>query len=245
MMPLPSTSLLDTRLADIVTADPRVTPVLDRLGLDYCCRGHRTLHEAALDHSVPVSEILGELAALGPRPEGGGERREWKNLAGLVEHIVTVHHGYVREHEPILHGWLEKLAGRHGAKHPELHNVRAVFDELAHTLLQHMEKEEKILFPFIKTLWAAHESGQLTAPSPFGTIVNPVRAMEHEHREAGELLAGLRRLTSGYEPPAGGCTTYRACYAELARFEADLHQHVHLENHVLFPGAVALECALG
>ena len=240
-----SSSLLNTRLADIVSADPRVTPVFDRLGFDYCCHGNRTLHEAAIDQCVPVSEVVDELVALGPRPESATDRPEWSNLTSLVRHIVTTHHWYVREHQPILQGWLAKLAGRHGARHPELHEAYAVFGELSNELLQHMTKEENILFPYIEALWTARELGQPAPASPFGTILNPIRAMEEEHRDAGNLLARLRMLTNGYEPPTDGCTTYRVCFAELARFEADLHQHVHLENYVLFPQAIALEGALG
>ena len=108
-----------------------------------------------------------------------------------------------------------------------------------------MEKEENILFPYIEALWTASESGERPPASPFGTVLNPIRAMEQEHRNAGDLLARLRIATDGYQPPADGCTTYGVCFAELARFEADLHQHVHLENYVLFPRAVALENSLG
>ncbi len=241
----PSSSVLQARLADIVTDDPRTAPLFDRLGLDYCCQGHRTLQEASHEHHVPVSEVLAEIQALGPRSEAAGGPSAWTDLHALLAHIVGTHHQYVRQHVPILQAWLDKLTGKHGSRHPELHEVRAAFDELAAELLQHMMKEEQILFPFIDTLWSASEAGQSRPPSPFGTILNPIRALEQEHRAAGDLLARLRLLTGGYAPPEDGCTTYRACYGELARFEADLHQHVHLENNVLFARAIALEGAMG
>jgi regulator of cell morphogenesis and NO signaling len=239
-----STEVLHTRLADIVRDDPRMSPVFDRLGLDYCCQGHRTLQEASNDQGVPVSEVIDALLALGPRPEEATDRIEWTDPTALIQHLITTHHRYVREHVSILQGWLAKLAGKHGGRHPELHQVRALFHTLSGELLQHMNKEESILFPFIESLWAAHETGQRAPASPFGTILNPIRAMEREHRDAGDLLSKLRSVTNGYEPPSDGCTTYRACFAELSRFEADLHQHVYLENHVLFPHAIALEGAL-
>jgi regulator of cell morphogenesis and NO signaling len=238
-----SSSILQTRLADLVQEDPRITPVLDRFGLDYCCRGYRTLQEASIDEAVPVSEILEQLEAIGPRPTDADGAAAWTDLPGLVQHIVTRHHRYVREHLPVLQALLEKLVTRHGAGHPELLEVREAFNALSEDMLQHMNKEENILFPYIETL-AATNAGQPRPFSPFGTILNPIRAMEQEHLEAGDLLARLRRLTNGYQPPADGCMSYRLCFEGLARFESDLHQHVHLENYVLFPRAIAMEGAM-
>lgn len=243
-MSLASSSMLQTRLADIVTNDPRTAPVFDRLGLDYCCQGHRTLRDATLEQHIAVSEVIDELNSLGPKPDHGSQAG-WLDLSSLIQHIVTNHHRYVREHQPILQGWLDKLVSRHGTRHPELGEIRAVFAALSAELLQHMAKEENILFPYIEMLWAARSAGRTPEPSPFGTIANPIRSMENEHQHAGDLLARLRSLTGDYRPPADGCTTYGVCFAELARFEADLHQHVHLENHILFPRAMALEGTAG
>ena len=119
--------------------------------------------------------------------------------------------------------------------------MRGLFERLSSELLQHMNKEENILFPFIEALAGSAAAGQRAPLNPFGTILNPIRAMEQEHLDAGNLLFRIRSLTDGYRPPADACTTYRVCYDGLARFEADLHQHVHLENYVLFPRAIALE----
>ena len=239
-----SSSILQSRLADLVQADPRITPVFDRFGLDYCCRGYRTLQEASIDQQVPVSEVLEELQAIGPRPDSADAVAAWTDLPGLIQHIVTQHHRYVREHQPVLQALLDKLVKRHGAGHPELLEVRAVFESLSAELLQHMNKEENILFPYIGTL-ANTNAGQPRPFSPFGTIVNPIRAMEQEHLQAGNLLERLRALTGGYQPPADACMSYRLCFDGLAKFESDLHQHVYLENYVLFPRAIAMEGALG
>jgi regulator of cell morphogenesis and NO signaling len=238
-------SPLYSRLADLVTNDPRTAPVFDRLGLDYCCQGDRTLQEASHDHHVPISEVLAELQALGPRPDARAGQVPQATVSAIIAQIVQMHHRYVREHVPVLQAWLEKLVARHGARHPELIDVRAAFEAIAHDLMHHMTKEEQIVFPVVEALWAARENGQPRPASPFGTILNPIRALEQEHRAAGDLLSRLRLLTCGYQPPSDACTTYRACYAELARFEANLHQHVHLENNVLFPRAIALEGELG
>ena len=166
------------------------------------------------------------------------------DLAALIRHTVATHHSCLREQQPILQGWLATLAEHHGARHPELHQVREEFETLANGLLQHIQKEEHILFPYIEALWNAYQTGQPSPASPFGTILNPIRMMEQEHRDAGDLVAELRLLTDGFHAPDDACTTYRACYAALARFEADLQRHVHFENDLLFPRAIALETKL-
>jgi regulator of cell morphogenesis and NO signaling len=157
----------------------------------------------------------------------------------LVDHIVLTHHAYVRSALPRIAAYLGKLIEVHGTRHPELTKIEGCFGALARELLQHMLKEEHVLFPYIRELAGAARP----APCPFGTIENPIRMMEREHEEAGGLLEELRELTNNYVAPADGCATYRVCFSELAEFERDLHRHVHLENNVLFPRAVALETA--
>jgi regulator of cell morphogenesis and NO signaling len=233
-------SLPQRTLADIVTGDARTARVFDRLGLDYCCHGQQTLSEAVSDRGLALSDVVSELLALGPR-EAGQPRDEWNDLSALTRHIVGRHHAYVRDMQPQITAWLAKLVERHGARHPELSDVQKTFAQLSDELLMHMTKEEKLLFPFIDVLVAALRSGSRLPPSPFGTIVNPIRVMETDHESAGDLLNRLRELTRNFEPPPDACTTYRLCYQELEQFEADLHQHVHLENNILFPRAIALE----
>jgi regulator of cell morphogenesis and NO signaling len=234
---------ITTPLAAIVTADPRTAAIFDRLGLDYCCHGQRTLEQAARDRNVPISQVVQTLGELAPAAPGGGPAA-WDDLAELTAHVIERHHGYVREVSPVIEGWLEKLVSRHRAHHPELVEVRTTFEWIANDLRTHMMKEEHVLFPYIVALAEAARTSAPLPASPFGTIANPIRAMEREHEEAGDQLARLRELTNGYVVPADGCTTYRLCYEELARYEADLHRHVHLENNVLFPRAVELERTL-
>jgi regulator of cell morphogenesis and NO signaling len=184
----------------------------------------------AIDELGPVGAV--DLAAIGS-----------SDLRGLVRSIVDRHHAYVRRITPVIDGWLEKLVRRHGDRHPELTTVRTTFTWLSEDLIAHMVKEEHILFPYIEALAGAADTG--AAPrAEFGTIANPIGMMEREHQDAGKQLQRLRIATNGYVPPQDGCTTYRLCYEELARFESDLHRHVHLENNVLFPQALELERTL-
>jgi regulator of cell morphogenesis and NO signaling len=232
-------TLAETPLAEIVNADPRAAIVFDQFGLDYCCRGGETLDTAARKQGLEVGAVAREIDALGP-PSHESLDEHWPDLPGLVNHIVSAHHKYIRDTQPVIAAWLDKLVERHGPSRPELAQVRDLFATMSTDLFAHMIKEEQILFPYIVDL-ATRSAGTRPVSSPFGTIQNPIRAMEHEHLEAGDAFARLRELTAGFEPPDTACTTYRLCYRELARFERDLHRHVHLENHVLFPRAVRLE----
>jgi regulator of cell morphogenesis and NO signaling len=239
--PPPLTPLAARSLSDLVKEDARAAIVLERFGLDYCCGGHQTLQEATAARSVPIAPVIDALEALGDPGEGAQGEATWAELDALTGHIVERHHDYVRRVTPTIEAWLDKLATRHGGRHPELLQVRGTFAQLSSELTVHMAKEENLLFPFIDELAAARRAGTPLPASAFGTVLHPVRVMEADHRAAGDLLARLRALTDGYSVPADACMTYRLCYAELERFEADLHRHVHLENNVLFPQALTLE----
>ena len=231
--------LVHQSIGDIVARDSRAAAVLTRYGLDFCCGGHRTLADAALDKNAPLADIVAAIDALDAC--AADVKPQWPDIDALTRHIVDHHHHYVRQSTPTIQQWLDKLSTRHGDRHPELVAMRETFARLADELSVHMLKEETVLFPYIEQLSAAARTGTRLPPGPFGTIVNPVRVMEKDHRETGDLLHQLHQLSSGYTPPEDGCTTYRVCFEELARFEADLIAHIHLENHVLFPKAVDLE----
>jgi regulator of cell morphogenesis and NO signaling len=233
-------NLLERPLGEIVTADGRTAVIFDRFGLDYCCHGHQSLGDAAAKAGVAVDAVLSDLTGLGPRVAGDAPT-EWPDLDDLSRYIVRRHHGYVREQAPVIAAYLDKLVLRHGERHRELAQVRTIFASLSEEMFAHMMKEENILFPFIELLAINSRKGGRLPAGAFGTVMNPVRMMEEDHREAGELLAQLRHLTNAYTPPADGCTTYRLGYKALADFEADLHRHIHLENSLLFPQAVEIE----
>ncbi len=177
--------------------------------------------------------------ALGDPPRDGADDVATRDLDQLVDHIVSQHHRYIREMAPVITGWLDKLATKHGGRHPELVDVRTTFGDLRDELFTHLMKEENILFPFIADLAAARRAGTRLPAGFVGAIAHPIDVMESDHQLAGDLLARLRTLTNRYQPPADACTTYRLCYAELEHFERDLHRHIHLENNVLFPRALA------
>jgi regulator of cell morphogenesis and NO signaling len=176
-------------------------------------------------------------AADGPLSTDISDEPPQLEVERLIDHIVQTHHEYVRTALTRITGYLSKLIDEHGGRHPELRRIASELEVLRDDLLRHMVKEERALFPYIRQLAAGRHHG----PSPFGTIENPIRMMEHEHEEAGLQLREIRRLTGGYTAPADGGATYRVCFRELAAFERDLHRHVHLEDGLLFPRAVELE----
>lgn len=230
-------SLERTIVGDVVAADFRTARVFEQFGIDFCCGGRRSIADACRAASadpIALKSALDELADDAERQDVTG----W-TVERLIKHIVTVHHGYIRTYAPTISRHLARIADVHGQRHPELAEIASAFDQVVRDLQQHMLKEERMLFPYIAEL-AAHQ-GETPIASPFGTVENPIRVMEREHRAAGDEMQRIRLLTRGYLPPPDACGTYRAAFAELNGFDEDLHRHVHLENNVLFPQAVTLE----
>ncbi len=233
-----SESLERAIVGDLAAADARIAAVFDRFGIDFCCGGRRPLAEACRRSRVDPAAVVQAIEALTPVGADNDVSR-WP-IDRLIDHIVDTHHAYVRAALPAIAHHLDKIAKAHAARHPELARVVAVFAELGSDLEQHLVKEERILFPYIRDLAAGADLCGRT-PSPFGTVENPIRMMEREHREAADRLEEIKDLTRDFAIPEDGCPTYGLCMAELEVFEADLHRHVHLENNVLFPQGVALE----
>ena len=225
-------------LRDIVTENFRTAEVFERHGLDFCCQGKQTLGEACAERGIDAASITRELHDLGGRR--GQQFAEW-SPGLLVEYIIQHHHTYVREKIPVLAAHTEKIASVHGERHPELIRIADIFKQVASEMQFHMLKEERMLFPYIKALAAARGGrGNLERP-PFGTIRNPIAMMESEHEAAGSGVGEIRLLSGDFTIPDDACATFRVTYQELREFEQDLHQHVHLENNILFPRSIALE----
>lgn len=226
-------------VGEIVAADFRTGAVFEQFGIDFCCGGRHSLADACRAAGADPSSVMRALDALPSSPSNHDDVTGWP-VARLIDYIVSTHHSYVRSAMPAIAGHLAKLAEVHGSRHPELGRVAACFEELRGDFEQHLMKEEQVLFPYVREL-GTQGNGFGRPLSPFGTVENPIRMMEQEHRKAAEDLELIRDLTGGYTTPPDGCTTYALCMGELEQFERDLHRHVHLENNVLFPKAVALE----
>ncbi|MBK7382376.1 MAG: iron-sulfur cluster repair di-iron protein [Flavobacteriales bacterium] len=235
--------IIEQRLADLVLDQPATAKVLESYGLDYCCKGGRSLQQACAEKGLDVKEVSEKLETVlrSATPSNAGFRPDQLSMSGLIDHIESVHHAYVKATIPSLLKHTERIALVHGREHPELLDVRDHFAASAGEFTQHMAKEELILFPWIKKTEQALLSGAPRPALPFGTFSNPIAAMEAEHLAEGDRLALIREITNDLTPPAGACTTYRLTFEELKQFEEDLHVHVHLENHLLFPKAIAFD----
>ncbi|HEX4947497.1 MAG TPA: iron-sulfur cluster repair di-iron protein [Blastocatellia bacterium] len=229
-----------TTVRDLAVTVPGATRVFERLGIDYCCGGHRTLADACIKANVPVEQVTASLAQGDSAP---AESQNWAaaSMTALIHHIVEKHHTFTKEELPRLEKLIHKVCTVHSAQHPELLQLQAVFLALKQELEPHLFKEEQVLFPYVTKLEAALTKDGNIPFSCFGTVQNPVRMMMLEHEAAGDLLKEMRNITNNYALPAGVCISYETLYQALAEFEADLHQHIHLENNVLFPNALAAE----
>jgi regulator of cell morphogenesis and NO signaling len=228
-------------LADLAATSLTAVRILEQHGLDYCCGGKQPLEKACIAKGLTPDQILREIEqATGAAVAD----RDWQTapLDELVNHIVGTHHAYLKLDLPVLQARIEKVVVVHGPRDPQrLPRLAAVFAGLRHELEMHLQKEEAILFPFIVQYGRAESRNQPIRPVPFGSIGNPIAAMEREHSEAGDALEEIRDLTDSYNPPAYACATVRALYEGLMTLEKDLHIHIHLENNILFPRAIALE----
>ncbi len=228
-------------IGSLVAEDFRRAVVFKRHGIDFCCAGGRTLETACNKKGLSVDDVLIEFEVAEKGRKSEPIRADKINLGVLADYIVNHHHTYVTERIPVLREMTEKVALVHGAGNPHLVSISVQFRELALELEQHMVKEEEILFPFLKELENDERSGQSLTPPMVGRVRNPIRMMEQEHESAGSIMREIRKLTDDYTPPEHACNTYRAAYTLLEEFEDDLHQHIHLENNILFPKTIELE----
>ncbi len=230
-------------IGEIVAVDYRKAEVFRKYGLDYCCGGKKSIEDACNSKGIDPRAVWADLDRLDQTPPESSQDFEKWPADMLAEYIVARHHRYVTEALPILYELTAKVARVHGGRHPELLEIAWSFNALARELTMHMQKEEHVLFPYVKIM-AAHQQQGKAIPAPFfGSVENPIQMMETEHETAGRLMETIRTLSNDYTAPAGACTSYRVLFAKLHEFEQDLHRHVHLENNVLFPKAIQLENA--
>ena len=228
---------------ELALENPAATRVFEKLGIDYCCGGNKSLEEACRTANLPMDGVLDSLEMAEQSARAVQKDRNWPTelLADLVAHINSTHHKYTREEIARLGPLFDKVCSVHGNNHPELQHVRASFRGLAQELTTHMMKEEMVLFPYIVRMEEAVIQREPVLPPPFGSVENPVAMMMHEHDSAGEALRAMRQASAGYTFPGDACISYQTLYKALADFEADLHQHIHLENNILFPRAIEME----
>ncbi|WP_053237969.1 DUF542 domain-containing protein [Sandaracinus amylolyticus] len=208
-------------VADLVTAHPELAAVLQRHRIDFCCRGARPLRDWCADRGLDTAVVARELdAAIAARVPTDDDPRALSTPA-LAQHIVTRHHGYLREALPFLVPLAAKVARVHGDRDLRLVELRTIVEELDASLRPHLEREELELFSMIAR----------------GDRVpqHELDAMREEHLGVGALLERMREAARDYVVPEGACRSWTTLLRELETLERDVLIHVHLENHVLAP----------
>jgi regulator of cell morphogenesis and NO signaling len=238
----------NTTVREIVGRFPQTRKVFEQYGIDYCCGGGKCLAEAAHENQAALPDLVRDIETVLVAPSTRAEPAEtdWyaAPLHELIDHILQVHHAYMKEALPRLRGLVWKVLDAHGAHHGDmLRQVHDLYNALDTELSNHLLKEEQVLFPYIVAAEAHRQGGSEEPSACFGSVGNPIHQMETEHESAGEALVQIRKVTGDYALPDDACPTFRALYEELERMEEDLHQHIHLENNILFPRVIAAESA--
>jgi len=232
-----------TTVREVALQLPQSTRVFETLKIDYCCGGNQPLAQACASAGIDVDNVMEMLAEV---TQSTSPVLDFQNLplTELITHILDTHHVFTKLEMDRLQLLADKVLAAHGGNHPELVHLEELLTRLCADLKPHMFKEEQVLFPYILAMTEAAAQKRAVPFAPFGTVNNPVRMMMREHDTAGEILRELRGLTSDYTVPADACISYQTLYQALENFEKDLHQHIHLENNILFPKALELENAL-
>jgi regulator of cell morphogenesis and NO signaling len=232
---------------EIAIEVPGATRLFEKLGIDYCCGGGQSLEQACQSANVPLEQVIDSLEMDEFAARNAQRDRNWTTepLSELIAHIKNTHHKYTRAEIARLGPLADKVCSVHGENHPELEEIRTILGDLSQELTTHMMKEEMVLFPYIERMEESVVAHEPVLPPPFGSVGNPVAMMTREHDDAGNALRELRRITNGYSAPPDACVSYQTLYKALSELETDLHQHIHLENNILFPRAIEMEQARG
>jgi regulator of cell morphogenesis and NO signaling len=235
-------TLVETNtIGEYVAQDFRTAAVFAKYGIDFCCKGNRSIEDVCAKNGVNENQLLDELhAVLESKNDVGIDFNSWP-LDLLIDYIEKTHHRYVEEKSPVIIQLLDKLCNAHGNNYPELFEVNKLFKASVEELSVHMKKEEQLLFPFIRKMMDATKSHDTIYKPIFGTVKNPIASMMDEHENEGVRFRKIAQLTNKFSLPEDACNTFRVAFSMLKEFEQDLHKHIHLENNIVFPKAKALE----
>ncbi len=230
----------ELKVADVVSENIKTADIFKKYGIDFCCGGGMSIAKACEKENANLEQLLCDLKNMDTRIMPSQNFNKWE-LDFLIDYIVNTHHVYVLDAIDLLNDYSAKVVKSHGEHHPPVLELVRLYTLLKTELLQHMQKEEQILFPYIKQMVKAKRENSPLLTSHFGSVQSPITMMQAEHEHAGDLLKEVASLTMNYEAPEWACNTFKALYAKLDEFEQDLHLHVHLENNILFPKAIELE----
>lgn len=228
-------------IGEIVADDFRTAAVFTKYHIDFCCKGHRTIEEVCKKRDIDETILIEYIRdAKRNTANQSFDYKTW-SVDVIADYLTKTHHRYIQEKAPIIVQYLTKLAGVHGAIHPELHEIHTIFSKSFLDLTAHMKREEMVVFPFIIKMKNAQSKGTDLDTPPFLSIENPIATLKEDHETESERFRRIAALTNNYTPPTESCNTYKVAFAMLEEFEKDLRKHIHLENNILFPKAIELE----
>ena len=234
----------NTQVGEVVKLNFKTAPLFQTNNIDYCCGGSKTISEACIEAGIESEQLIQQLEKIAGQLDPDTEYINNLKPDELCDYIIRRHHAYVRRNIPFLQESIEKICQVHGANHPELFEIRKLFNESAGNLTMHMQKEEIMLFPYIQKMARSQEENTPISQSVFGAVSNPIGMMIAEHQAEGLRFDKIAELSDNYSIPEDACTTYEVTLNQLKDFENDLHRHIHLENNILFPKAIELEAEL-
>jgi regulator of cell morphogenesis and NO signaling len=227
-------------IGEIAAKDIRKAEVFKKYGIDFCCGGKKSLKEVCDEKGLDVAAVQAELNSSAQSPVPAFDYSKW-DVDFLADYIYNQHHKYYYTEEPSITGLMEKVADHHGGPHNDLHQLRTMYRQLIQELNTHFMKEERVVFPFIKALAYAKKTGNMEMLQQQPSVTEPIQMMESDHEAAGEILEQMKQLTFNYIAPAEACNSYQFLFKKLKELDEDLHQHIHLENNLLFPKALTIE----
>lgn len=232
---------LEKSIGEIVAEDYRAARVFENHKIDFCCKGGRSLSDAAKEKNIDAQRLWDEISKETESKTSEAENFNAWPLDVLADYIVKTHHRYSEDQTRVLKPYLEKLSPVQSEQHAELPEIKKIFDEIAGEMAMHMKREELMLFPFIRRMVKAAENKENIKSGPGGPVGNRIEALIQDHNDQGDSFTKIADLSHDFQPPAGASDDYRFTLNGLKEFEADLHKHIHLENNILFPKAIALE----
>jgi len=227
-------------IGEIAAKDLRKAEVFKKCGIDFCCGGKKTLKQVCEEKGLDAAVVEAELEKPAQPAASTNDYNRWQPDF-LADYIYNQHHLYYYNELPVISALITKVTQHHGSNHPELGYLYQVFAKLVEELGTHFMREEEVVFPFIKALVQAKRSGNLEALNSQPSLTQPIQIMEEDHEAAGEILELMRRISNNYTAPADACNSYQFLYKKLKELDEDLHQHIHLENNILFPKALRLD----
>jgi len=233
-------NLEENTIAEIVADNYKTADVFKQHGIDFCCGGKKSVVKVCEQKGLDLNKLSAELKAVFEAQKPKENFNAWE-MDFLVDYIVNTHHKYIEANVITIQEYADKVASVHGNYYAEVIEISHLFKEITEELIPHMKKEELILFPNIKRMVLSKRNEKPFVASPFGSIENPISTMEDEHDGAGDIIKKIAALSNNFQPPADACNTFRVLYAKLEEFQEDLFQHIHLENNILFPKAIAME----